>query len=94
MTYIKLWLHSFDTVANEDYVTISNALFSFGPCDTISCLTVDLLDDCILEEREELHLILSETPGLDSRVKLRAGTSLIEITDNDRKIMLYTYVSE
>ena len=46
---------------------------------------VEIVDDCVLEETEQFNLLLSEIPGQNDRVKVGAGDSEIEITDDDGK---------
>ena len=67
----------------DDYIPVTNVNFTFPNCDvTLDCTMVDVVDDCIIEEREEIDLRLFELPGQDPRVKVGAGKSLIEINDD------------
>ena len=74
------------TEENDDYIPVTNAYFTFELCDTIDCIIVELINDCIIEDTEEINLRLSELPGQDPRVKIGGGDSVIEIIDNDCKI--------
>ena len=66
---------------------VTNVNFTFPNCDvTMDCAIVDVVDDCIVEETEKIHLRLFELPGQDPRVKVGGGDSLIEIRDDDCKI--------
>ena len=76
------------TEGNEDYIPVTNTNFTFEPCgDTIDCLVVELINDCIIEDTEEINLRLFELPGQDPRVRVGGGDSVIEIIDNDCKIV-------
>ena len=82
--HLTLMLHSL-TVEDDDFVPVSNAVLHFEPCDNVQCTVVEIVDDCVLEETEQFNLRLSEIPGQNDRVRVGAGDSEIEITDNDGK---------
>ena len=75
------------TEGNEDYIPVTNTNFTFEPCDTMDCIIVELINDCIIEDTEEINLRLFELPGQDPRVRVGGGDSVIEIIDNDCKIV-------
>ena len=65
---------------------MTNVNFTFERCDTMDCIIVELINDCIVEETEEINIRLFELPGQDPRVRIGGGNSVIEIIDNDSKI--------
>ncbi len=57
-------------------------MFSFVTGQSLSCITIDIIDDNIAESKETLSLILQpldSSPG----VRISGGLSTVEITDND-----------
>ena len=77
----------FHTDEYEDYIPVTNANFTFERCDTMDCIIVELINDCILEETEEIDLRLIELPGqYYDRVLIGGGDSTIEINNNNCKI--------
>ena len=71
----------------RDYEPLS-ANLSFTRHQLRSCLDIDIVDDCTVEELEErFEVKMYRTPGLLSRIKDDAADSLVYIKDDDRKIL-------
>ena len=90
MTLTKTLSHSYNvwdklffiSEADEDYVA-QNTVLSFAACETVKCLDVELLDDCVLEDTETFKMMLSTVSGQDERIKLGAGGADVVINDDD-----------
>ena len=70
----------------RDYEPLS-ANLSFTQHQLKSCLDIEIVDDCRVEElKERFEVLMHRTPGLLSRIKLDVADSLVNIKDDDRKI--------
>ena len=63
----------------EEYFTT----LSFDACEIRLCRTVRVSDDCVLENEEIFHLLLTRTNNLDPRVKIDRGHRLVTIRDRE-----------
>lgn len=55
----------------------------FDTCDARHCVNIPIMDDLVLEMVETFTVILTATPGLDTRITLGQTHADIEIIDND-----------
>lgn len=52
-----------------------------------SCVDIDILDNCTVEEMERFAVAMQRTHGLFPRIKLDTDNLLVHITDDDCKIL-------
>ena len=74
-------------VSGSDYEPLDlSANLSFPRRDLRSCVHIDIIDDCTVENLEErFEVNMYRTPGLLSRIKRDGVVSHVYITDNDGK---------
>ena len=70
--------------ASDDYETVSTEL-SFDSVSDRSCIEVNLIDDNVLEGREELQVSLSSE---EEFVDLNPATAVVSVTDTDGEMSL------
>ena len=77
--------HFFISVSSNslDYTSVSTTLI-FAPYQTRSCVNIEIMDDCIVEdEGEEFDVFLMRPDGLDNRIQIRTAHAVVNITDED-----------
>ena len=76
--------HLFIPVSSNflDYTSVS-ATLRFAPCQTRSCVNIEIMDDCIVEDRGEFDVFLMRPDGLDNRIQIRTAHAVVNITDED-----------
>ena len=60
----------------------------FHSCENKSCVNVKIYEDMILEEKEQFHVTLERTEGLDSRILLSPVNGLVEIMSTDSMLCI------
>ena len=70
--------------ALDDYETVSTEL-SFDSVSDRSCIEVNLIDDNVLEGREELQVSLSSE---EEFVDLNPATAVVSVADTDGEMSL------
>ena len=77
--------HLFIPVSSNslDYISVSTTLI-FAPGQTRSCVNIEIMDDCIVEDRgEEFDVFLMRPDGLDNRIQIKTAHAVVNITDED-----------
>ena len=71
-----------------DYLEL-NTILSFAACETRSCVEVAIVNDMVDEPDsiEFFHYTLERTPGLDPRISLDPVDGVVEIIDDDGKLL-------
>ena len=68
-----------------DYTSVSTTLI-FAPRQTRSCVNIEIMDDCIVEDKgEEFDVFLMRPDGLDNRIQIKTAHAVVNITDEDGK---------
>ena len=86
--YVKLFLAF--PVDDQDF-TAKKETLEFAVYQKVVCTTVEILDDCVLEELEEfkVKLFITDTDSTgdkkEDKVKVDAGDSTVKIIDNQGK---------
>ena len=68
-------------MAGEDYVAQQGTIVLFEPGVSRVCLTVQLMDDCILEDIHVFNVILLEPPDIHSGIKVDGGDAMVFINE-------------
>ena len=71
--------HFFIPESTEDYLAQWRTL-TFAPCELIQCLSVELVDDCVLEDAEVFNITLATISGQERRIIIDSDTGAEEIT--------------
>ena len=77
--------HLFIPVSSNslDYTSVTTSLI-FAPCLTQSCVDIEIMDDCIVEDKgEEFDVFLMRPDGLDNRIQIKTAHAVVNITDED-----------
>ena len=69
-------------MSSEDFFYFST-LSRMAACVVQQCVFVSIIDDDLFEEDEQLSVVLSEGPELDSRITLTINITSIIIIDED-----------
>ena len=72
-------------VSPADYYTIDSSILTFKPCDDEQCITIRIMDDETLEQRERFTVSLDRPPGLTENIELVDTRKEVVIIDNDSK---------
>ena len=84
-TYYFILLLSFFIVQGRDY-TLNDRALNFGACSKKECLTVDIIDDDLIEDTETFTITL-QPPSQDftERIILSPNVTTVTIEDEDSK---------
>ena len=80
LTYLTYCL-CFLTVGSSDYG--SSTTLYFARCAEEACGTISIRDDSIMEKAEEEFIVSLQSVNADTRVRVSARTSTVQITDDD-----------
>ena len=79
------------SVGGVDYVPQQNTEVRFEALQQRSCVTVEIIPDCTLEEIEFFNLALNEREGEDGRIKIGGGDADVRISDTLRECTLASF---
>ena len=78
-------------VSGSDYGLVNNNRVGFVSCQKEKCIDVTIVDDTVHEDKEQFKIHLRRTPdhGRNLELDQSAVDGVIEITDNDRYVLIY-----
>ena len=89
----SIHIYSRDESADSSDYEAVDTLLTFTPSDNIPCVTVNITDDEVVEQKESFNVFLERTPGLNERVVIvpekSKGEVVIKNDDSMFAIVLY-----
>ena len=73
----------FSAHSTEDYEALMEVEARFPPCTSQICVTIETINDELVERNENLYVSLTKGMNLDPRISLTQTRSEVVIEDDD-----------